>query len=288
MRLLDRRELPGFAPYLLPRTRAALERGDTAVTAVGAVCGRSAYGAAAFRLAGDRAVMTDLFVDAAVRRRGTAGRLLTELTLRAADAGAVRLDADYVLAGPECAAMDALLLGRGFTPPVRRSRVFRADSADYRDDRWLGRAFRPGYRTPEGVTEFSALPRAALEELEHAADIPETLSWPVLRDAADSSLCVALVQEGRAAAYLLAAPSEDGGCALLSAVRRTGAPAWAFTALLTELVNRCYYRMGGDFPFYFSALTPRVERLALRLMGERFADYEEHTCSLAVPGKART
>ena len=68
MRLLDRRELPGFAPYLLPRTRAALERGDMAVTAVGAVCGRSAYGAAAFRLDGDRAVMTDLFVDAAVRR----------------------------------------------------------------------------------------------------------------------------------------------------------------------------------------------------------------------------
>ena len=94
MRLLDRRELPGFAPYLLPRTRAALERGDMAVTAVGAVCGRSAYGAAAFRLDGDRAVMTDLFVDAAVRRRGTAGRLLTELTLRAAAAGAVRLDAD--------------------------------------------------------------------------------------------------------------------------------------------------------------------------------------------------
>ena len=225
MRLLDRRELPGFAPYLLPRTRAALERGDMAVTAVGAVCGRSAYGAAAFRLDGDRAVMTDLFVDAAVRRRGTAGRLLTELTLRAAAAGAVRLDADYVLAGPECAAMDALLLGRGFTPPVRRSRVFRADSADYRDDRWLGRAFRPGYRAPEGVTELSALPRAALEELEHAADISENLSWPALRDAADSSLCVALVQENRAAAYLLAAPSEDGGCALLSAVRRTGAPA---------------------------------------------------------------
>ena len=46
MRLLDRRELPGFASYLLPRTRAALERGDMAVTAVGAVCGRSAYGAA--------------------------------------------------------------------------------------------------------------------------------------------------------------------------------------------------------------------------------------------------
>ena len=73
-----------------------------------------------------------------------------------------------------------------------------------------------------------------------------------------------------------------------SVLRRTGAPAWAFTALLTELVNRCYYRMGGDFPFYFSALTPRVERLALRLMGERFTDYEEHTCSLAVPGGTRT
>lgn len=287
MRLLDRRELPGFAPYLLPRTRAALERGDPAVTAVGAVCGRSAYGAAAFRLDGDCAAMTDLFVDAAVRRRGVAGRLLTELTLRAAAAGAVRLDADYVLAGAECAAMDALLLGRGFTPPVRRSRVFRADSADYRNDRWLGRAFQPGYRTPQGVTELSALPATALAELEQAADIPENLSWRALRSAAESALCVALEQEGRAAAYLLAAQSGDGGCVLLSAVRRAGAPAWAFTALLTELVNRCYYRFGGDFPFYFSTLTPRVERLALRLMGERFTDYEEHVCSLAVPEGTR-
>ena len=66
---------------------------------------------------------------------------------------------------------------------------------------------------------------------------------------------------------------------LLSAVRRAEAPPTAFQSLLLELLNRSWYRFGGDFPFYFSALTPKVERLALLLMGDRYEDYEEHTCA---------
>ena len=43
--------------------------------------------------------------------------------------------------------------------------------------------------------------------------------------------------------------------------------------------DRSWYRFGGDFSFYFSALTPNVERLALLLLGDRYEDYGEYTCT---------
>ena len=80
-------------------------------------------------------------------------------------------------------------------------------------------------------------------------------------------------------AYLLAGESAGEGCVLLSAVRREGAPPSAFQTLLLDLINRSWYRFGGDFSFYFSALTPNVERLALLLLGDRYEDYGEYTCT---------
>ena len=277
-RTVDHRELPGFRTYLLPETAEALERREEDRLAVGAVTGRSACAAAAVRLEGREAELTDLFVDASVRGRG-AGRLLLEELLRQAEArGAERISADYVLRGGELAAMDRLLTGLGFSAPRRRSRTFLARSEGFHDDPRLGAAFSPRYQTPPGIVSFGAVPSEALEELELAGDIPEHLSWEALQDRALPDLSVALVQEGRVGAYLLAGESADGGCVLLSAVRREGAPPSAFQSLLIELLDRCWYRFGGDFAFYFSTLTEDVERLALLLMGDRFTDYEEHTC----------
>lgn len=80
-------------------------------------------------------------------------------------------------------------------------------------------------------------------------------------------------------AYLLSGEDGAGGIVLLAAVRREGAPSTAFQTLLLELLNRCWYRLGRDFAFYFSVLDDKVERLALLLMGERYEDYEEHSCA---------
>ena len=278
IRTLDRKELPGFRPYLLAETAHGLQQREEDLTAVGVVLGRHACGAAAARLRGSTAELTDLFVDETVRGRG-GGRLLLEALLeRLAAQGVSRLDADYVLRGEELAAMDRLMVGGGFSKPRLRSRVFCARAEAFYQDARIGAAFSPRYRTPPDVCTLSEAPREALEELGQGEDIPDYLAPAAFQGRMLPGLCVALIRENRVKAYLLAREDGNGGIVLLSAVRRKGAPAAAFRTLLLELVNRCWYRLGGDFPFYFSVLDARVERLALLLMGERYQDYEEHRC----------
>jgi len=283
LRPLDRRELPGFRPYLLPGTAARLEAGGEGLLALGAVLGRSALGATAARLDGGAAELTDLFVDAQARRCGVGGVLLDGLLGCLEERGADFAAASYVLRGEELEAMDALLTSRGFAPPSVRSQVFSTRGAQFKEDRLLGAAFTPRYRTPEGVVPFSALPPAALAELEEDDSIPDMLSWGVVKSRAQPELSVAFFREGRVLSYLLGGDSADGGCVLLAAYRREGSPPTAFLPLLREQINRCYYRFGGDFPFYFSTLTPRTRELALRLMGERCIQYEEHTTFFVFP-----
>lgn len=279
IRILTREELPGFRQYLLPATAAALERGGEDMLAIGAVTGRYACGAAAARLEGeDGALLTDLFVDAAIRRQGVGSFLLKALTGELAAAGCGEVTADYALEGESLTAMDALLVKSGFSEPVVQARSFRAVSEEYRDAPIIRRAFSSGYRTPEGVVSFDRLSQEALEELEAADDIPYFLSWPKLKGRALPDMSVALVQDGKAAAYQLAEESADGGFVLLSAVNRKDAPPSAFLTLFLELVNRCVYRAGGCFPFYFSVINDHVERLARKLMGGRCTEYEEHVC----------
>lgn len=280
IRRLDREELPGFRTYLLPETVRALEEEKKELLALGVVTGRHACAACAARIVSSQtAELTDLFVDEAARRRGVGRILLNCLMEQLAREGISRLDADYVLRGEGLAAMDALFSQLGFSAPRLRSRVFLAPSARFHKTPWLRKAFSHRYRTPAGIEGWNSLPAGAAVELEQAEDIPDFLSWGSLKDRALPELSVALLQGERIAAYLLAGESADGGCVLLAGVRRKGAPPTAFLALLSELINRCYYRFGGDFPFYFSALTPRVETLARRLMGEGYTEYEEHTCA---------
>lgn len=279
IRTLDREELPGFQPYLLPDTARSLERREKDVLALGLVLGHNACAAAAARLSGESAELTDLFVDETVRRRG-AGRLLLEVLMeQLAAAGIIHLSAGYVLRGEELAAMDRLMIRCGFSTPWRRSRVFRTHSEGFHQDARLGAAFSPRYHTPPEVCTLSEVPLKALEELQQEEDIPDYLTPEAFQTRAVPGLCVAMVQGGRVTAYLLAEEDGNGGIVLLSAVRRRGAPSTAFQTLLLELLNRCWYQLGGDFPFYFSVLDDKVERLALLLMGERHEDYEEHSCA---------
>lgn len=283
LRPLDRRELPGFRPYLLPDTLSRLDAGRQNIFALGAVSGRSALGAAAVRLEDGSAELTDLFVDTQARRMGVGGVLLDSLLDRLAELGVSHVTADYALRDQELAAMDALLESRGFTPPSIRSHVFTAQAADFKEDRRLGTAFSARYRTPDGVIPISTLPPAALAELETDDTIPDYLSWSTLKKYAQPELSVAFLQDGKVLAYLIGGDSADGGGILMAAFRREGGPLTAFLPLLREQVNRCYYRFGGDFPYYFSALTPQVEKLALHLMGDRFVRCEEHTSHFTFP-----
>jgi len=283
LRLLDRRELPGFRPYLLPDTISRLEADSGQLFALGAVMGRSALGAAAVWLEDGVSELTDLFVDSQARGRGVAGVLLDGLLEHLEEQGVVLVTADYVLRGEELDAMDALLKSRGFAVPAVRSLTFSTRSGLFKGDRFLGAALTPRYRTPEGIVPFSALPPAVLAELEADGSIPDILSWTRVKSRAQPELSVAFLREGRVLSYILGGDSADGGCVLLAACRREGCPPTAFLPLLRELVNRSYYRFGGDFPFYASAITPRVTELALRLLGDRCTQYEEHTTFYVFP-----
>lgn len=279
IRLIDRTQLAGFRPYLMPLTAAAIERGDESVTAVGAVSGRNSVGAAAVQtLAAGGARLTDLFVDAAVRRQGVGSFLLDAVIETLRSKGCAGVTAGYALDPEEQAAMDALLAKYGFTAPVAAVRCFKVMSEDYREHSIIKRAFSPRYRTPEDVAPFSELPRAALDELEAAADIPDSLTWSHLKARALPDLSVALVREEKILAYLLAEEGVDGGFILLAAVSREEAPPTAFITLLLELVNRCFYWAGAEFPLYFATINDHAERLARSLMNGRCEEYEEHNC----------
>ncbi len=281
IRTLDRGELPGFRPYLLPAAAQAIEREDPDLVALGAVSGRHSLGAIAARLgeSGD-AALTDLFVDEAARRQGVGLCLVQALQAALTERGVARLTADYALGEEDLAAMDALLVKAGATTPWLRALSFQADSRDYRDHPLLGVCFTPRYKTPPGIVPFYQLPREALEALETADDIPHILSWALLKDRAVPDLSVAAVREGRVRAYLLAEESVDGGFVLLAAFRREGSLASDFLRLLRELLSRCWYWRGGDFPFYFSAINEHTTELALSLMEERREEREEHICAI--------
>lgn len=224
--------------------------------------------------------LTDLFVDETARRQGVGTYLLFSLLEDMEAIGIDTVTADYTLRGEELDAMDKLLKRLNFEDFKVRSRTFMAQSRDYKDHPIIGRAFRPDWRPPEGVAAFSKLPADALRELEQAKDMPSNLSVAVLKGRLEPELSVALMKDGRAIAYLLGEESSDGGFVLLAAVSREGAPATAFSTLLTDLINRCYYWRGGDFPFYFSTINEHTERLARGIMRGKCVEYEEHVCVL--------
>lgn len=272
---LNRENLPGFQPYLMPETVLRLNRGDPGVLALGASSGHHSCGAAAAYLRGDETELTDFFVDSAVRRRGIGSRLLDELLAQLDSMGRSEVWADYVLRGGDLLGMDLLLITRGFCLPWTRSKVYAVPSERLLDDRMLGRAFSPGYRTAAGILPLSEAPERAVLELELAVD--EALRWSTVRDRVNPELSAVMMRDGKAAAYQLMSETADG-VALLAAVSGPHARAADFILLLRETLNRCWYWKGGGFMIYVSAMNSTSDRLAVRLTEGRSIVYEEHVC----------
>lgn len=279
-RTLDREGCLPFQSYLLPATaQAMLQRREAGYTAVGAVSGRYSVGIAVLHTEGTAARITDLFVDETVRNRGVGSRLLRAL-LETVPPEIETVTAYYTLSPPLLDYMDALLEDAGFSSPETRAKAYTTRAHSYKGDRLLGRAMDPAYRTPKDVFPFSALSPEAMEELRNAPDIPDLLAWDTYANRVDPDLSVALVKDGRVAAYLLCGEGGEDGFILHAALRREGAPATAFLSLLLDMGNRCYYQKGGDFPLYFSAINDTSNGLAERIMGDRCVAFEGHFCSL--------
>lgn len=130
-----------------------------------------------------------------------------------------------------------------------------------------------------GIVPLSDLTQAQLEALEDPS-LPHYLHWSAHRGQADPTLSLALLNGAQVCAYVLAGESSDGGCVLKAAVSLPGAPGRAFLLLLQALVHQAYYRFGGDYLFYTSALTPQADTL-VRMVTKMDCDlFTERTASL--------
>jgi len=272
---LERKNLPGFQPYLMPETVLRLKRGDPGVLALGASSGRYSCGAIAVYLTSETADLTDFFVDSSVRCRGIGSRLLDTLLSRLDGIGRSEVEADYVLRSDELRAMDTLLFSRGFSFPRSRSTVYAIPVEKFMDDRMLGRAFSSRYQTVKGILPLRAVPESAVLELEQTADEP--LRWSTVKDRADPDLSVVMTRDGKAVAYQLVGETGDGVVLLAVFSGALARPA-DFILLLRETLNRCWYRKGGKFTVYASALSRQSDRLAVLLTEGRSTVYEEHVC----------
>ena len=93
---------------------------------------------AELRDGGDAEVLS-VFVDAAIRGRGVAGRLLAALEEELARRGASTLEAVYMTGQPAQPAVERVLEKAGFDPPVARMLSVRIRVEDLRRTRWYRR-----------------------------------------------------------------------------------------------------------------------------------------------------
>lgn len=256
-----------FAQYLLPQVR----QGEN-TSILGAYAGNLACGAAAVRWEEGTAVLASLFVDPLVRRRGLGGAL-ADLALRlAAEKSSPCLSCTYVLDQGELAAMNRIFMRRGGVLQYGAP-VCCVNMSDYVGARFLGAALKSGYRPPPTAVPFSRLTPEQLACLAGREDIPDALRWESCADKCDRELSLAWVEEGQICAYVLGGESAGGGYLLAAAWRGPESPAASVPALLRCQLNRCWYRAGGGFLYYFSAETPPAQAPARSLTRRSCREY---------------
>lgn len=268
-----------FEQYLLPQTVQAVRRSGAVYTVLGALSGTLACGAAAVRWADGEAALESLFIDPQIRGRGLGGALADLAILTARERGAGSLRCDYVLAGADLAAMNAIFSRRGGAPQLLGP-AYCADMSGYREARLVGAALRGDYRPSPHVVPFSALTPEQLARLEARGDIPGYLRWQSCAPRCDRELSLAWVQEGQVSAYILGGETADGGYLLAAAWRGAEAPAASFPALLRCQLNRCWYQAGGGFLYYFSAVTAPAQALARLLLQGHCREYAQMSAQI--------
>lgn len=271
-----------FSQYLLPTAAQAVRENSPHLIALGLAAGQYAAGAACAAINDDQATLTSLFIDPAARRRGAAGFLLDGLIEQCQLQGAQTLYAEYSLSGDDLTAMDALFVSRGASVQSQADESFRMDSTLFHDAPLIRAAFQPSFRPADAVRPFSSLSQAQLDDLCANPEVPEMLNWPAHVGRADPDWSLAWVENDRVVAFTLACPSADDGCTQLSTVRTSAASPSSILALIRALINRAYYRLGGDFPFYTSTMAPESRALVERLAEGRYTYFACHEAVLAL------
>lgn len=269
---------PGpYEQYILPHISAEMRLEPERFAALGAVWNSSAVGAAVITEDEDvpgAATLVSLFVDPQVRGKGIGTALLDASVKTAEAAGAGALTLSYTLDGEELEAMDRAVRALGGNPQFRLP-VYTMNSADFRETRLLGRAFRPDYRMPENVVRFIDLTE---EQLETLGDDPET---PWYSPGLDPELSLAYLQNGHIVGFWFGRKSGPGNYAVQGIWRSPAAPFNTFHVLLTAHVNLCYTHNGGeDFLYHCSTGASFAETIVQTYTAGKYRRLEQHHAML--------
>lgn len=283
--VFDASSLAAFSGYLLPAVRSRVLRaaGEDAArfTLAGAVWDGRACAAAAAEWDGGIGHIVSLFVDPQARRQGIAGRVLDLLAEEGVRRGADKLDCNYILREDALAGMDALFLRRG-AEIKDGAPVYGMQSRAFLDSPLLGAALRPGFLAPPEVAAFSGLSPEQLRALDADPAVPAFVRPSARQDVLDPDLSCAWISAGRVIAYALGCQSGEDMFDQTGVWRAQGAPEGCLRALIQAQVNRCWYRCGGDFQFFLSAVSKRSAQIAEWFTGGRYEIYAQHEALLSL------
>lgn len=272
-------QLTPFSGYLLPHVERTAASGDGAVTVCGVITGGYACGAAALELSPeDGGKLLSFFVDPQVRGLGVGSSLLRFAAEQARSAGIRTLSLSYVLGGDELKAFDRMVRSMG-TEPRFYAPVYSIFIAQLHDSRLVGRAFKPNYRIPENVIQFSALTRQQTEELYANPEVPRYVH-PRERDQMQPELSLAYLQEGRVTGFWLGNMSSPGNYAVQGVWRSSAAPLTTFHTLVAAHLNLCYYHGGGDYLYHCSPVGDFADELIQRYSEGKYRLLEEHQATI--------
>ncbi|MGN0650193.1 MAG: GNAT family N-acetyltransferase [Oscillospiraceae bacterium] len=274
-RIIDCRELNGFRSYLTAETAALIENKAQNVLAVGAVTGRNACGAAAALVNGSSAEITDLFVDKQIRSSGAGSFLMDILLDTLLGMGITEIGINYVMSSEDASKLGSILKRRGFSEPVERSRVYKAQARAFSEADYIEEIFGELHRSEYELKSFAELAPEILSELESDSGIQSNLSWRELKSKADTEISSALIRNGRVEMYFLCRQT-NRDFVILSANSRENALAGDFYFVFTDMMTRCEKRIGSkDYNLCFSAVGTMVKRVVGRLPRDKVTEYVE-------------
>lgn len=276
-RIIDRRQLDGFRSYLSAATAAMIDSQCGDILAVGAVVGRNACGAAAARVRGDSAEVTDIFVDEQIRGSGAGSFLMDILLDTLLEMGMRQISISYVMSRDECQKLGSILKRRGFSEAAERSVIYKAKAAAFALAEDIEKSYGAAHRGEYKLCSFAELDEGMLAELEQAPTAVN-LSWRELKAAAEPEISSALIRNGRVEQYFLCRQlyRPNGDIVILSANSRENALAGDFYFVFTDMMSRCRARVGSDdFNLCFSAYGKMIKRVVSKLPKELLTEYRE-------------
>ena len=194
------------------------------------------------------------------------------------------LRCNYILKDDDLTAMDSLFIRR-MAAIKNLEPIYGIYTRTFRSSPLVGPALRPVYKTPFQTAPFSHLSESQLLPLEQRPDVPDFLRPSVRADVLDPELSFAWMNGNEVAAYILGCQSGNDMFDLTGLWRGSQAPPGCIRSLLLTQLNRCMFRCGGHFHYYFSPVNERTMVMAEYFTEGKYEVYSQHEAVLTLPVK---